>query len=377
MVDQKTIREPLFHVTKRTEISLTRQIFSRVIAVIVGLVVCCLICLIFFGGKANPIVVIGNLFKGNFGTERKRWILLRDMALLLGVGIALIPAYKMKFWNLGGNGQILIGALVTIWVMKDLGGKLPDGITWIIMLLAAMICAAAWAVIPAIFKAFFKTNESLFTLMMNYIATGLVAYAIKVWCGEKGSGSLPPVQTGNLPQIGGEDYLLIIIVVAILCAFMYVYMKYTKHGFEVSLVGESENTARYIGINVNKTIIRTLILSGALCGVIGFLIAGAKDHTITSASAKNLGFTAIIVIWMAKMNPLASIATAFGVIFITNGMNQVQMVVGVTDSSVSEMIVGIMYFCLIGCEFFINYVINRKSKKQRDALTTGKANKEA
>lgn len=365
MNKEKSVREPLFHVAKRTEITVRRQILARVIATLIGIIVTCLICLIVYG--CDPITVLVEVWKGNFGTERNRWLLLRDTALLLGVGLALIPSFKMKFWNLGGNGQILIGGLVTIACMRSLGGRHPDGVVWLIMLLSAVICGAVWAVIPAIFKAFFKTNESLFTLMMNYIAAGLVVFAIKEWSGSKGSGSLATIKTANLPKLGGNDYLLIIIIVAVVCALMFAYMKYSKHGYEVAVVGESENTARYIGINVKKTIIRTLILSGALCGLIGFLLAGAKDHTINADAAKNMGFTAIIAVWLAKMNPLGTIASSFGIIFITNGIKNLQTTVGVTDNSVSNMIVGIMYFCLIGCEFFVYYALKLKTKKQHGA----------
>ena len=365
MNKEKSVREPLFHVAKRTEVTVRRQILARVIATLIGIVVTCLICLIVYG--CDPITVLVEVWKGNFGTERSRWLLLRDTALLLGVGLALIPSFKMKFWNLGGNGQILIGGLVTIACMRSLGGRYPDGVVWLIMLLSAVICGAVWAVIPAIFKAFFKTNESLFTLMMNYIAAGLVVFAIKEWSGSKGSGSLATIKTANLPKLGGNDYLLIIIIVAVVCALMFAYMKYSKHGYEVAVVGESENTARYIGINVKKTIIRTLILSGALCGLIGFLLAGAKDHTINADAAKNMGFTAIIAVWLAKMNPLGTIASSFGIIFITNGIKNLQTTVGVTDNSVSNMIVGIMYFCLIGCEFFVYYALKLKTKKQHGA----------
>ena len=365
MNKEKSVREPLFHVAKRTEVTVRRQILARVIATLIGIIVTCLICLIVYG--CDPITVLVEVWKGNFGTERSRWLLLRDTALLLGVGLALIPSFKMKFWNLGGNGQILIGGLVTIACMRSLGGRYPDGVVWLIMLLSAVICGAVWTVIPAIFKAFFKTNESLFTLMMNYIAAGLVVFAIKEWSGSKGSGSLATIKTANLPKLGGNDYLLIIIIVAVVCALMFAYMKYSKHGYEVAVVGESENTARYIGINVKKTIIRTLILSGALCGLIGFLLAGAKDHTINADAAKNMGFTAIIAVWLAKMNPLGTIASSFGIIFITNGIKNLQTTVGVTDNSVSNMIVGIMYFCLIGCEFFVYYALKLKTKKQHGA----------
>lgn len=366
MTNVKTMREPLFRVSKRTEISLKRQILTRVIAVLIGLFVSFLLLFIIYGDKANPIVVVQGLFKGAFGTPRKRWLFFRDLALLLGVGLALIPAFKMRFWNLGGNGQILIGALVTYACMRNFGGKIPDPLCWLVMFIFSVLGGAVWAVIPAIFKALFKTNESLFTLMMNYIATGLTAYFIKGWSGTKGSGSLSTLKKGLLPSVGGNDFLLIIICVAVICAFTYSYMKFSKHGYEIAVVGESENTAKYVGMNVKKVIVRTLLFSGALCGLIGFFIVGAKDHSLTTTCTNDLGFTAIIAVWIAKMNPLATIGSSFGVVFITNGVKEVQEMVGSTNDSISKIIIGILYFCIIGCEFFINYAVSRRNKKRAE-----------
>lgn len=366
MTNVKTMREPLFRVSKRTEISLKRQILTRVIAVLIGLMVSFLLLFIVYGNKANPIVVIKGLFQGAFGTPRKRWVFFRDLSLLLGVGLALIPAFKMRFWNLGGNGQILIGALITYACMRNFGGKIPDPLCWLIMFVFSILGGAVWAVIPAIFKSLFKTNESLFTLMMNYIATGLTAYFIKGWSGTKGSGSLSTLKKGLLPSVGGNDFLLIIISVAVICVFMFSYMKYSKHGYEIAVVGESENTARYVGMNVKKVIIRTLVLSGALCGIIGFFTVGAKDHSLTTSCTNDLGFTAIIAVWIAKMDPIASIGSSFGIVFITNGVKEVQEIVGSTNDSISKIVVGILYFCIIGCEFFINYAVAKRNKKRAE-----------
>ena len=186
----------------------------------------------------NPVFFFTYLIEGVFKTPRRFWTALRDMALLLGVAMALLPAFKMKFWNLGGNGQILMGALATIICMKFLGGKIPNGWVNLLMIITSIAAGIIWALIPAIFKAFFKTNESLFTLMMNYIAVGLVSYFITKYS-NSGSNTILPIEQGNLPVIGNE-YLLTIIVVALITAFMIIYFKFSKHGYEVSVVGESE-----------------------------------------------------------------------------------------------------------------------------------------
>ena len=362
MADKTIVKEPLFHISKRTETSTGRQILTRVIAILLGLALGGLIYLIVYG--KSPIDFVKYIFEGNLQPTTRIWELLKGTALLLGVGLALIPAFKMKFWNLGGNGQVLIAALTTTACMFYLGGKIPDALLWVIMTIVAILSSVIWAVIPAIFKAFFNTNESLFTLMMNYIATGLVAFAIKEWGGSNSSGTLDPIPNGNLPTLG-NDAVLTIIVVALLAVFITIYMKYTKQGFEISVVGDSENTAKYIGINVKKVIIRTLALSGALCGVIGLLLAGALNHNVSTTSANNMGFTAIIAVWVANMNPLLAILSSFGIMFLTYGLGRVNQNFGVTNDAVGNMIVGLMYLFIIGCVFFTTYKITFNKKKKK------------
>lgn len=354
-----TVREPLFHIVKRSGLTTKQAVLIRVYAVLAGLLLCGIICTAIF--KVNPFSVYFELFMGAFGTTDRIWYLVRDTALLLGVGLALIPAFKMKFWNLGGNGQVLMGCLASVACMYYLGGKIPDILVNLLMIISSIAAGALWAVIPAIFKANFKTNESLFTLMMNYIASGIVLFCIDSWV-KTGSGVLAPIKEGNLIKLG-NNHVLTILVVALLTAFMYVYLKFTKHGYELTVVGESENTARYVGINVKKVIIRTLVLSGAVCGIIGLLLGGSINHTINTESAANRGFTGIMVAWLAKFDPLMMIVTAFGITFLSRGMGQVQSAFGITNSAVSDVIIGLIYFCVIGCEFFINYRLIFRGKK--------------
>ena len=199
--------------------------------------------------------------------------------------------------------------------------------------------------------------------MMNYIAVGIVSFCISIWI-KSGSGTMGIVSKANFPEIFNQHFLSII-VIACLTIFMYIYLKKSKHGYELDVVGESENTAKYVGIKVKKVIIRTMALSGAICGIVGLLIAGAIDHTISETSAKNMGFTAIMIAWLAKFNPLMMIATSFMVSFLSRGMGQVQTAFGITNDAVSNIIVGIIYFCIIGCEFFITYKLKFKSKKPK------------
>lgn len=371
---EKKEKAPLFHITKKSNMPLWQSLLIRfgfiVGAIIIGLV----IIMIAYGGEAFEeygFAAIGDLLAGTFGGLFKGvfidlWDFLKQGALLLGVGLALIPAFKMKFWNLGGNGQILVGALATIACMIGFGGKLPDGVIVLISIPAAILAGAVWAVIPAIFKALFNTNESLFTLMMNYIAAGLVsAYIMLVY--PTGSHVIPRQEHGHLPELF-NDSLLVVIVALIVLAFMVYYLRFSKHGYELAVVGESTNTARYVGINVKKVIIRTLIVSGALCGLIGCLIAGGIDFTVNGESAQNMGFTAIMAVWLAKFNPLITVATSFFIQFITIGMQQVNYELGITSQATANLVIGLIYFFVIGCEFFIEYKVIFNFGKKKNAL---------
>ena len=346
-------KEPFFHIAKRENLSTKKKIIFYAVAISLGLLIGGIICSLF--SSKNTFNFFGSIFSGALGTPRRIWLLLQDTALLLGVSLALSPAFKMKFWNLGGNGQILMGCLADVAVMFYLGGKLPNIIVMSIGLIAGVLAGAVWALIPAIFKAYFNTNESLFTLMMNYIATGLVGMFITIWV-KTGSGVLKPLDKGAIPELGNR-YLLPILLFFLLAIAMYAYLKYSKQGYEISVVGESNNTAKYIGINTRRVIIRTMIISGAIAGLVGAIIGGAINHTVSAASASNMGFTAIMTSWLAAFNPLIMIASSLFITFISKGMTQVRKDFKFTNDAVANIVIGIVYFAVIAVTFFLSYKI--------------------
>ena len=359
-------REPLIHISRRTDISGAKAWIIRAVALALALLFCAVITTAATG--LNPISVFGAIFEGAFGSARKTWMLFQNIAILLCVSLAVTPAFKMRCWNLGGEGQVLIGGLATAACMLLLADKVPNWLLIIIMIVAAVLAGAIWAGIPALFKAKWNTNETLFTLMMNYVATQLVAYYVVVWEVPKGSGKIGIInqstEIGWLPQIGSYKYLLNIIIVALLTLGMYIYLKYTKHGYEIAVVGESERTAKYVGIHVGKVIVRTMCLSGALCGVAGLLLVGGTDHTITTTIAGGRGFTAVMVSWLAKFNPIFMTLTSFLLVFLERGSGEISTTFGL-NKSFSDILTGIILFFIIGCEFFINYKISfRKSEKE-------------
>lgn len=356
-------KEPLFHVVKRDDITAVQAWGIRAIAIIVALVVCAIITVALTGD--NPVSVYATMFTGAFGSARKTWVTLQNVAILLLISLALTPAFKMKFWNCGGEGQVLMGGLAAAACMITMGDKYSNIVVIIAMVLASIIAGAIWGVIPGICKALWNTNETLSTLMMNYIATQIVAYYIIVWENPKGSGKIGIINQntniGWLPEIGNK-YLLSIIIGLIITAFLFVYINYSKHGYEVCVVGESERTAKYVGIKVGKVIIRTMILSGALCGLVGLLLVGGINHTVTTTMAGGQGFTAIMVSWLAKFNPIAMIFTSFLIIFLGRGAGEIATVFGL-NQSFSDILTGIILFFIIGCEFFISYKVKINKKK--------------
>ena len=364
---RKQSKAPIVHISKRSALPWYGAWAIRGAAILLALVVCAFVTTALTG--EDPIGVYKTMFAGAFGTKRKAWILGQNLAILLCVSLAVTPAFKMRFWNIGGEGQVLIGGLATAACMILLGDKIPNWLLIVIMILASIAAGAIWGAIPAICKAKWNTNETLFTLMMNYVATQLVAFFVIVWEVPKGAGKIGIInqttQAGWLPQIGSYKYLLNILVVAVLTILMYFYLSRSKQGYEIAVVGESERTARYVGINVGRVIVRTMLISGGICGLAGLLLVGGTDHTITTTIAGGRGFTAVMVAWLAKFNPLVMVFTSFLLVFLGRGASEISTIYGL-NHSFGDILTGIILFFIIGSEFFISYRLSflKRGKKE-------------
>lgn len=365
---ETTVREPYFHIVKRTSMPWWKTWTVRILAVVAALIVSGMITVLLTG--EDPLKVYATMIDGSFGTQRRIWGMAQNIAMLLCVSLAVTPAFKMKFWNIGAEGQVLIGALATTACMMKLGDSLPAPALFAVMIVSSIVCAGIWAIIPAYCRAKWNTNETLFTLMMNYIAIQLVSYFTYEWSIPKGSGQIGVInsatQAGWMPAIFGKPYLANILIVVILTVLMYVYLNYSKQGYEIQIVGESENTARYIGLNIKKVIIRTMLLSGAVCGIAGLLLVSGTDHTLTRNLAGGRGFTAIMVAWLAKFNPFYMILTSFLIVFLQKGATEISTIFGL-NNSFSDIITGIIIFFIIGSEFFVNYSIKFREKAKEGA----------
>lgn len=359
-------KEPLLHIAKRDDLSGGKAWLIRLAAIALGLLLSGIISALLTGASFFEVYDI--MFTGAFGKLLQGkttllWRFLQRTAILLCLALAVTPAFRMRFWNCGAEGQALMGGLAAMICMMKIGGSVPYAVLLLIILVASVLAGAVWGMIPALFHAKYRTNETLFTLMMNYVATQLVAYYVVLTTAGGGSNIIKPVPYGNLPVLFGQEYLLNILIVAVLTVLVFIYMKYSKQGYEVTVVGESQNTARYVGINVKKVIIRTMLISGGICGIAGMLMVAGTDHSINTNTMGGQGFTAIMISWLGQFNPFIMAAMAGLVTFLKTGAAKVADTFFL-NSSYADIVSGIVILFVVGCEFFIQYTVKFRHNKK-------------
>lgn len=361
--EMRAAREPLFQISRRDAIAWWKAWLIRIVALALSLCACAVV--IYALTNMNPLEVYKGIVAGAVGTTKRSWVTVRDTMTLLCISVALAPAFKMRFWNIGAEGQVLVGGLATAAVMIYLG-SMPTWLLFATMVVASVAAGMIWGLIPAVFKAIWNTNESLFTLMLNYVAMQLVTFSIVYWENPKGSNSVGLInmatRNGWFPALFGQQYTLNVVIVLTIAILMFVYLCYSKHGYEIAVVGESENTARYAGINVKKVVMRTMALSGAICGIAGFLLVSGSSHTISTSTAGGRGFTAIVVAWLSKFNSFMMLIVAFFLVFMEKGASQIATQFNLNENA-SDIITGIILFFILGCEFFINFRLNLRVRR--------------
>ncbi|MBR6007424.1 MAG: ABC transporter permease [Clostridia bacterium] len=349
----------MLHIQKRMFMPFWQRMLIRFIAIVLALVLNAI--LIFALTKMNPLDVYVTMFNGVFGMGSRVWNAIQSIMMLLCIGVGLAPAFKMRFWNIGAEGQVLLGGIAAAACMIYLE-KLPNILLLPLMFVAAAAAGGLWGFIPALSKAKLNTNETLFTLMMNYIAIQLAAFFVTFWESSYGSGSVgtinPDTMKGWFPRVFGQMYGLNVIIVMALVVLVFCYLRYTKHGYEIAVVGESHNTAKYAGINVPAVTVRTVTLSGAICGIAGFIAVAGQGHTISVNTAGGRGFLAIIVAWLAKFNTFVMILISFLLVFLEMGSSEIVSKFHSINEFLSKVLIGIILFFILGSEFFINYKLS-------------------
>ena len=360
-------KTPLIRLAKRGVMEPWKAWCIRVGSILVALLLGGLVMSIALPEGSNIFSAYGTIIEGALGKKTAIRQTIKLAVPLLGTALAIAPCFKMRFWNIGAEGQITAGAMAASYFALYCYDKMSSPVLLIVMGVSAALLGGIWAFIPGFFKAKWNTNETLFTLMMNYIMIGIVRWLKGgPWEGRPGSQIIPNFdKAAVLPKVFGVHCGWIIVLV--LVVFMHIYMKYTKHGYEIAVIGDSINTARYAGMNVGHVMMRTMFLSGAISGLVGFIVASGANTTLYDGVAAGVGFTSITVAWLSQLNAFAMIAISMMLAVISKGAETLQTRLAV-PASISDIITGILLFCMLGCEFFINYrLIFRSSKTEKEA----------
>lgn len=360
--------EPFARVVKRAELSAGRIILLRLFAIMLSLIAGGIFILLV---GQNPFVIYGTIISGAMRSVMAFQGTVKVMIPLLVTSLGVTLAFKMKFWNIGGEGQMIFGATCATFFALFCSG-LNHVLLVIIMFLAGFIGGGLWGLLPAVFKVKYNTNETLFTLMLNYIALHIVSYLRDGPWMDPGSQGFPKIarfdKNASLDKLFGIQFGWLIAL--LLVGIIFVYIKYTKQGYEISVVGESQDTARYAGMNVKKIVLRTMFLSGGICGMAGMLQATGSDITLTTSVAGGVGFTAIIVAWLSQLNPFMILLVSFLFSVLEKGSSVVQSNYGLSTDC-ADVLQGIILFFILGCEFFIRYQFLFR-KKEKIAEKEGK-----
>ncbi|MCL2856471.1 MAG: ABC transporter permease [Oscillospiraceae bacterium] len=311
----------------------------------------------------NPIAVYADMINSAFGGRIGFNETVRIAVPLLGAALAVGLAFKMKFWNIGAEGQILVGAIAATYFALFQFDNLPRPVLLITMGLAAAVAGGIWGLIPAFFRAKWGTNETLFTLMLNYVAFGIILYLQSDPWRRPGT-DFPIIDmfdlSARLPRLFGIHIGWVLVLV--LTVLVHLYLARSKQGFQLSVVGQSENTARYAGMNVGRVIMRTMLLSGAIAGFVGFMQVSGADFTLNETTAGGVGFTAITVAWLSHLNPVIMILVAFFIAILERGSIRIQTTFMI-PATIATVLIGIILFFMLACEFFINYRLIFRGKK--------------
>lgn len=353
-------REPLVRIVKKAEITSRKIAVFRMVAVLLSLLAGALFIIVI---GHNPIEIYATILSGAFRSEMAVQATIKIMIPLLITSLGVTLAFKMKFWNIGAEGQIIMGAIFASYFALFFSG-INHILLILIMMVAGFIGGGLWGLLPAFFKVKFNTNETLFTLMLNYIALHIVSFLRDgPWMDPKSQG-FPKIarfdKNAALDKLFGVQIGWIFALILVILIFIYI--KFSKQGYEISVVGESQDTARYAGMNVKKIILRTMFFSGAICGFGGMIQATGSDITLTTSVAGGVGFTAIIIAWLAQLNPFMILVVSFLFSILEKGSSVVQSTFGLSTDS-SDVLQGIILFFILGCEFFVRYQFQLTKKK--------------
>ncbi|MDY6032060.1 MAG: ABC transporter permease [Treponemataceae bacterium] len=342
----RTEARPLLSQKKKISI----EIFAVIIAIVASMIV--IGCM----GK-NPLKVYQKIIEGSLGNFYRFKQTINKTIPLVVLGLGTCMAFKMKFWNIGGEGQFYMGAFAATWVVMAMP-DLPAFVMIPLMMIAGFVFGGLLALIPVGLKVKWGTSETLVTLMLNYIAQKWVSflkYSYLPWRDPHGGGSPKIANFGSnaiMPNVFGIHMGWIIALVLVVIIFLV--LKRTKFGYEMSVIGESIQTAKYAGINVNRTMIFAILISGGLCGLAGMIQASAIEHSLTDNMSNGMGFMAVITTWLSQLNPIVNLVVSFLFSMLLQGGSFLQTSMNI-PASMGNIIQTIIIFFVLGSEFFVRY----------------------
>lgn len=354
----------MIRMAKRTNLTTKQSIIIRALAIFLAFVASG----IFIGLLGHsPINVYQSMIEGSFGSAHRIRDTLTITIPLVVTSIAIMIAFKMKFWNIGAEGQILMGAFAASYIGLTFS-ELPKPLLLTAMFIAGFIGGGLWAFIPGLFKVQFGTNETIITLMLNYIALKWITYLQYGPWKDPNSLGFPKIANFSdnalLPKVGGIHIGWIIgVILVIIVTFI---MNHTKKGYEIAVVGESIDTARYAGIHVKQVILSAVFVSGGIAGLVGMMQASGVNQTLSTQVSAGYGFTAIITTWLSGLKPAIIIPVSLLFAMMTKGGSFIQTAYQIPQS-VAGIMQSVILFFVIGSEFFIQYRLIYVGVKRRQA----------
>ena len=364
--------EPLFRVVKRDDQSPLRLIGFYVAAVVLALLIGTVLLTILgvpAGDYYTDMFTLG-MIDNKYAYKQVEGFIKLFVPLLL-TSMALSLAFKMRFWNIGGEGQFIMGAVGAGAVAFKLGETMPQPVVLLLMALCGLLCGGLYGVFVAWLRMKYGTNETLMTLMLNYIALYFLQFLGETkapWNFFLDPKSERP-KFAKFPDggkmitfpIGKFNLNLTLLIAIIICVGIYVYLKYSKQGYEIAVVGDSPNTARYAGMNVGKIVIRTIFLSAAMIGLAGaFYVASAG--TLSTSVTNDVGWTGIIVAWLAQLNTIGIVVASLLITVLQFGSQVAGASYSTIDANFADLLQGIILFIVLAADFFTRFKLVWRSK---------------
>ena len=355
-----------FHIVKRENCPIWKKCFFYLAAVVIALG---LGAVLLSAIGVDPVAYYTRMFTmGTIGNKiaYKVYInFLKDFVPLALTSVALSLAFKMRFWNIGGEGQFILGSIAAAAVAFKLGQNLPNGATLVIMCLAAMVVAGLYGLFVAARKVKFGTNETLMTRMLHSGALYILTFLAETkadWNFFLDPEVSRPVFANfgkivsfpSIPMVGKFSLNVCVIFTVVIGALIYVYLRYTKHGYEISVVGDSAGTARYAGMKVNTIVLRTVFLSAALIGLAAAFKVGTAG-ILSTAITDDVGWTGIIVAWLSQLNTVVIFVVSALICVLHYGSTVAAATFSQVDSSFANMLQGVILFLVLAADFYTRF----------------------